>query len=125
MPGETLGTATAELAGIGPLCACPRAYDPGTGVTGCDKLCPYGFFDSVSITSLIAVDSSWTHEGAQLCVNLGWTLYIAGASTCQPRSAASSRSMNLCLANSKYLCKSPSFHRLVNPGGNGTIRAYA
>ena len=27
----------------------------------------------------------------------------------------------MCLENSYYLCKSSSFHRLVNPGGNGTI----
>ena len=33
--------------------------------------------------------------------------------------------LKLCLANSYYLCKSPSFHRLVNPGGNGTIGAHA
>ena len=33
--------------------------------------------------------------------------------------------LDLCLANSYYLCKSPSFHRLVNPGGNGTIGAHA
>ncbi len=35
------------------------------------------------------------------------------------------RLRQLCLANSNYLCKLPSFHRLVNPGGNGTIGAYA
>ena len=29
--------------------------------------------------------------------------------------------MNLCLANSYYVYKSRLFHRLVNPGGNGTI----
>ena len=28
---------------------------------------------------------------------------------------------NLCLANSYHVYKSPSFHRLVNAGGNGTI----
>ena len=32
---------------------------------------------------------------------------------------------DLCLAKSYYLCKSPSFHRLVNPGGSGTIGAHA
>ncbi len=31
----------------------------------------------------------------------------------------------VCLANSYYLCKSPSFHRLANPGGNGTIWVHA
>ena len=31
------------------------------------------------------------------------------------------RQGDLCLANSYYLCKSPSFHRLINTGGNGTI----
>ncbi len=31
----------------------------------------------------------------------------------------------VCLANSYYLCKSPSFHRLVNPGCNGTIGVHA
>ena len=31
----------------------------------------------------------------------------------------------VCLAKSYYLCKSPSFHRLVNPGGSGTIGAHA
>jgi hypothetical protein len=30
-----------------------------------------------------------------------------------------------CLANSYYLCKSPLFHGLVNPGGNGTIGVHA
>ncbi len=32
---------------------------------------------------------------------------------------------NLCLANSYYVYKSPLFHRLANPGGNGTIGANA
>ncbi len=32
---------------------------------------------------------------------------------------------DLCLANSYYFCKSPSFHRLVNPRGNGTIGVHA
>ncbi len=31
----------------------------------------------------------------------------------------------LCLANSYYVYKSPLFHRLVNPGGNGTIWVHA
>ena len=31
------------------------------------------------------------------------------------------RDRHLCLANSYYVHKSPLFHRLVNPGGNGTI----
>ncbi len=31
----------------------------------------------------------------------------------------------VCLVKSYYLCKSPSFHRLVNPRGNGTIGAHA
>ena len=31
----------------------------------------------------------------------------------------------VCLANSYYVYKSPLFHRLVNPGGNGTIWAHA
>ncbi len=31
----------------------------------------------------------------------------------------------LCLANSYYVYKSPLFHRLVKPGGNGTICAGA
>ena len=31
----------------------------------------------------------------------------------------------MCLANSYYLCTSPSFHRFINPGGNGTIGALA
>ncbi len=54
MPGETLGTATAELAGVGPLCACPRAYDPGTAtVSRHRRRCKLGldrspFFDSVA-----------------------------------------------------------------------------
>ncbi len=33
--------------------------------------------------------------------------------------------VEVCLANSYYLCKSPSFHRLANPGGNGAIAAHA
>ena len=32
---------------------------------------------------------------------------------------------DLCLANSYYVYKSPLFHRLVNPGGNGTIWVHA
>ena len=32
---------------------------------------------------------------------------------------------NVCLANSYYVYKSPLFHRLVNPGGNGTIWVHA
>ncbi len=32
---------------------------------------------------------------------------------------------HLCLANSYYLYKSPLFHRLENPGGNGTIWVHA
>ena len=31
----------------------------------------------------------------------------------------------VCLANSYYVYKSPLFHRLVNPGGNGTIWVHA
>ena len=31
----------------------------------------------------------------------------------------------VCLANSYYVYKSPLFHRLVNPGGNGTIGVHA
>ena len=31
----------------------------------------------------------------------------------------------LCLVNSYYVYKSPLFHRLVNPGGNGTIWVHA
>ncbi len=31
----------------------------------------------------------------------------------------------VCLANSNYVYKSPLFHRLVNPGGNGTIWVHA
>ncbi len=32
---------------------------------------------------------------------------------------------SVCLANSYYVYKSPLFHRLVNPGGNGTIWVHA
>ncbi len=32
---------------------------------------------------------------------------------------------DLCLANSYYVYKSPLFHRLVNPGGNGAIWVHA
>ncbi len=31
----------------------------------------------------------------------------------------------VCLANSYHVYKSPLFHRLVNPGGNGTIWVHA
>ena len=31
----------------------------------------------------------------------------------------------VCLANSYYVYKSPLCHRLVNPGGNGTIWVHA
>ncbi len=31
----------------------------------------------------------------------------------------------LCLANSYYVYKSPLFHRLVDPGGNGAIWVHA
>ncbi len=49
----------------------------------------------------------------------------ARASCDSPASFVSASASSLCLANSYYVYKSPLFHRLVNPSGNGTIWVHA